>query len=270
MPLNPQTPGLQQRNPGYYQNQLYDYLSGQYQQQPQGGGFGDIRAEEMRKFQQDILPGIQQRTASSGLGGQHSSANVQMPMQAGMDLSTRLAGLRDQFENRQQQRNIERLSGLSNLFGGQQQYELGRARQRQTGTQSLADILSSLDQSGQRGLGNRFNEMKEFYNLTQPKTQDVLHDPTESFAQGASRYMPLLAKLSQDPEVVKLVDEWMKTRNIQQSATNTATQQQPYDAPLQPQQPYQPPISSTQQNLDLLQPQNKFDPVNPFTQAPSS
>lgn len=203
--------GSQQQLP---QNQLFDYLKEQYQQQPQGGGFEGIRNEEMRKFSQDILPGIQQKVASSGLGGQHSSANFMGPQQAGMDLSTRLAGLRDQYENRQQQRNLDRLGGLSNLYGGQQTYQLGRARQRQVGAQSRADLLSSLFSKlggeEQQGQGNRFDELNKFYNLSQPSTENLLHDPKGGFMEGLSQTTPELAK-----QLMKLIGEYVGKNNTQ-------------------------------------------------------
>lgn len=246
----PQAPGLQQRDPNLPQNQLYDYLTQQYQQQPQGGGFGDIRAEEMRKFQQDILPGIRQQVSSSGLGGQHSSANVQMPMQAGMDLSTRLAGLRDQFEGRKEQRNLDRLAGLSNLYGGQQTYGLGRARQRQMGAQSQADLISSILSSlGKEGQGDRFNELSQFYNLSQPTTQDVLHEPTEGMGQGAARWIPKLTELSQNPDIVKLIEDYMASQKQAQPRA---------------------PLSDNARAMSDYYQQRQYNPTQPFAQAPTS
>ncbi len=249
----PQTPGLQQpfQDPLAQgltrQDKLMEYLTQQYQQQPQGGGFEDIRAEEMRKFQQDILPGIQQRVASSGMGGQHSSANVQMPMQAGMDLSTRLAGLRDQFENRQQQRNLDRLGGLANLFGGQQSYLQGQTRQAQIYGQSQQELSDRAFGTGQPD--DRFNELLKFYGLSQPRTQDVLHDPTEGIGQGAARTIPALAKASQDPAVIKMFDDWVNSMKQSQSAA---------------------PLSDNARTMSDYYQQRQYNPTQPFAQAPTS
>lgn len=164
---------------GQQQDEIGDYLRQQYRQQPQNN-FDQIRQEEMRRFQQDIIPQLQQQIASGGMGGQHSGAYFQQPQRATQDLSTRLGALQAQFQQQEESNRMSRLGGLRALRGGDQTYGLQRARQRQIGAQSRAGLTQGILQGleGLRGqeMGQRENQFQNLYRLIQPNIGQMVRE----------------------------------------------------------------------------------------------
>lgn len=71
--------------------------------------FQAFAAPEMRQFQEDIIPGLAEQFAGMGAGGLSSSGFRNAAVQAGTDLSERLANLRAQLR----QNAAQGLSGLT-------------------------------------------------------------------------------------------------------------------------------------------------------------
>lgn len=65
----------------------------------------NLEAQSMRQYNEQIIPGLSERF--SGLGALNSSAFQQASAQAGASLAERLAGLRGQFGQEQQQLNLQ-------------------------------------------------------------------------------------------------------------------------------------------------------------------
>lgn len=97
--------------------------------------FDPIAQEEMRRFQQQVVPGITNQLA--GVGGLNSSALRQALGGAGQDLQTRLAALRAQHdvgENQFMAGAEERRRGMlgnlaGGMFGEEQAMQAGRQNQ---------------------------------------------------------------------------------------------------------------------------------------------
>lgn len=126
----------------------------QQMQQPFQGGFQPIAEEEMRRFQQDILPQLKEQLTAGGqgLGGPMAQAMGG----AGQDLATRLAGLGSQYGLQERGLEQQRLGGLGQYLTGQQQLGLQAQqlaqRNRQLGQSGLAGLGGFAGQAGQLGL----------------------------------------------------------------------------------------------------------------------
>lgn len=108
------------------QQPLFDQLQASLQGQGAGGAFGqtadyyrdlysndsqafkDFAAPEMRRFNEDIIPGLAEQFAGMGSGGLSSSGFRNAGVQAGTDLSERLGAMRQQLR----QQGIQGMSQL--------------------------------------------------------------------------------------------------------------------------------------------------------------
>lgn len=88
-------------------NQLYDYYGGLMG--GTGADFEAFAAPEMRKFNEQIIPGLSEQFAGMGSGALSSSGFRNAAVSAGADLSERLAQIRGQLR----QQGAQGLQGLA-------------------------------------------------------------------------------------------------------------------------------------------------------------
>jgi len=112
---------------------------------PSSDAFQAFAAPQMRQFRQQILPQIGARYAGMGAGAQNSSGYRNAMMQAGTDLSERLAAMRAGL----QQQGAQGLMGLAGQ--GLQQYSMPYLRPRTPGF--LEQIAGGVSQLGSTALG---------------------------------------------------------------------------------------------------------------------
>lgn len=108
----------------------------QPQQVGQQGSFAPIAQREMRRFQQETVPGLAERFG--GLNALGSSAFKQSLGQAGTDLSERLAAQAAQFGQQERSMNQQLLGQLGQLGMQQRGQDVGLVPQLfQTGLQQM-------------------------------------------------------------------------------------------------------------------------------------
>lgn len=111
-------------------NQFRDQYMTQLQNPGENSSFEPIRNQTISDFNQDILPEILSRFSN---GGSRSSSYQQAGLQAGTDLASRLASMREQFAAQRENQRLARLGQQGSFIGGQQNYALGRSTNRQQG-----------------------------------------------------------------------------------------------------------------------------------------
>lgn len=156
------TYGQNLANDYFKQNSPAETARSQLLQQLQGAApfqrvdFNPIANEEIRRFQQEVLPSIGNQFG--GLGALNSSAYRQSLMGAGQDMQTRLAALRAQHELGQQSlmsgSEERRRQMLANLSGGMIGEENAMNMGRQ---QNIGNMLSAVPglMLGNAGLQNQ-------------------------------------------------------------------------------------------------------------------
>jgi hypothetical protein len=99
---------------------------------PNGQNYNAMQAPEMRKFNEDIIPGLSEQFAGMGSGGLSSSSFRNAAVNAGTDLSERLGAIRANLRQ-------QGAAGLANI--GQQ--ALGNYSQNvhQPGTGGMVDFI---------------------------------------------------------------------------------------------------------------------------------
>lgn len=113
----------QNSNPGMTNSEFgpaRNYLTQQLMMENRGPNFNDIQQDQMRQFNEQIIPQLSERFA----GNRHSGAFQQALSTAGGDLTTRLNALRYQHENQREQLNQNRLGTLSQFLTGQGQQNI--------------------------------------------------------------------------------------------------------------------------------------------------
>lgn len=112
--------------------QVSNYYRGLLGDNPQD--FRDFAAPELRQFREDIIPGLAEQFAGMGAGGLSSSGFRNATIQAGTDLSERLAALRAQLR----QNAAQGLQGMtSSALTPHTQYQ-----QTQQGSQGFLSNLA--------------------------------------------------------------------------------------------------------------------------------
>lgn len=133
--------GDQQQSTAQPQDNQFNQFRSNYMKQLQNPGenssFEPIRNQTISDFNQDILPEILSRF---GNGGARSSGYQQAGLQAGTDLASRLASMREQFASQRENQRLARLGQQGQFIGGQQNYSLGRAGQRQQGQMYMNNL----------------------------------------------------------------------------------------------------------------------------------
>ena len=142
------------------QQQLYEQLIGAGMGEGAGGAFGDaadyyrdllsndsetfnqMQAPEMRKFNEEIIPGLSEQFAGMGAGGLSSSGFRNAAVNAGTDLSERLGAIRAQLK----QQGAQGLSGIG-------QSGLGNFSQDVTTQQGTQGFLSSFAPAAGKAAG---------------------------------------------------------------------------------------------------------------------
>lgn len=119
----------------------------QLKQQP-SFNFEPIRQQELRRFQEETLPGIAERFT----GGQGSSAFQQALGRAGSDLGERLAALESGQQLQSQQLDLSRLGQLQNFLTGNKAQAAGQEAQR---TGQLGQLLSLGQQISDKAIRDR-------------------------------------------------------------------------------------------------------------------
>jgi hypothetical protein len=145
------------------QQGLHSQLMKSLRRKGAGGAFGDVSdyyrdllseepedyesylSPEMRKYYEEIMPGIAERYAGMGLGGLSSSAHRNAQMQAGTDLAERLARLRAGLR----QSGAQGLTSLGSI-GLQPRSQMMQTQQGSSG------LLSGLAQSAPSFLSSFF------------------------------------------------------------------------------------------------------------------
>lgn len=100
---------------------------------PNGQNYNDLQAPEMRKFQEDIIPGISEQFAGMGSGGLSSSSFRNATANAGTDLSERLGAIRANLRQ-------QGAAGLANI--GQQSLGQYSENIHQPGTGGFLDTIA--------------------------------------------------------------------------------------------------------------------------------
>lgn len=143
------------------QQQLYDQLVGAGMGEGAGGAFGDaadyyrnllsdnpedlqaFAAPEMRRFNEEIIPGLSEQFAGMGSGGLSSSGFRNAAVNAGTDLSERLGSLRAQLR----QQGAQGLAGIGQAGLGNYSQDV----MTQPGSQGLLGSIS-------QGVGNAIGQ----------------------------------------------------------------------------------------------------------------
>jgi len=119
---------------------MNDYY--QQLQQPIQGDFSGIENDQMRQFQEQILPMIQ---SQYGRGGGRSTSGYGDAQRLGAtDLASRLGALRSQYDMQIQGLNQQRQGMLGNMLGGQQNYMMNKATNAQRGAMGQQDMFRNL------------------------------------------------------------------------------------------------------------------------------
>jgi hypothetical protein len=153
---------------GKEQQPLYQQLLAATQGRGAGGAFGQsadyyrnllsdenadvdaFAAPEMRRFREDIIPSLSEQFAGMGSGGLSSSGFRNAAVNAGTDLSERIAAIRAGLR----QQGAQGLANMGQQGLGQYNENINVAPQEGFLSKALGEVLGT---AGGIGLGNRFS-----------------------------------------------------------------------------------------------------------------
>lgn len=177
---------------GQPQDQQFNQLRSNYMNQLQNPGhnasFEPIRRQTISDFNQDILPEILSRF---GNGGARSSSYQQAGLQAGTDLASRLASMREQFASQRENQRLSRLGQQGQFIGGQQNYALGRAGQRQQGQIYMNNLRQQQRNDAIRNSIAAYGQTPEYTeNTRHGRQQNLFQGLGSGILQGAQTAAP--------------------------------------------------------------------------------
>lgn len=173
---------------GPEQQGLYQQMQSALQGRGAGGAFGDVAdyyrnllsnenadfdafaAPEMRRFREEIIPGLSEQFAGMGSGGLTSSGFRNAAVSAGTDLSERLGAIRAQLR----QQGAQGLAGLGQ-FGLSPQFQENIYRPGQPGLIDTAGqaLGNAASQFGPGAIGQGFNWLQNRFGNKRQDTSQI-------------------------------------------------------------------------------------------------